>query len=326
MISLSSLQNLGVIWWEERFYRARVERARVDPPLFILGIWRSGTTHLHNLLAQDRRFAYPNNYEVYFPRTFLITEKRYSKIIGRFFPDKRPQDNMTIRIDEPQEDEFALCSLTSGCFATGWAFPRRREYYDRYLTLRDLDPSELAEWKATLRAFVQKLAYTHGRPLILKSPGHTCRIKVLLDLFPDARFVHIHRNPFDVFRSTEHMLRTVSRWWALQRPNFEDLEARILREYREVYDAHFEERPKIPPGRFHEIGFEALEADPIGQLRQLYEALALPEFGSVEPYLRRYMESVADYKKNKFFDLKPDLRDRIAREWHRSFQEWGYAT
>jgi|GEM_PF-5298004 len=107
----------------------------------------------------------------------------------------------------------------------------------------------------------------------------SCRIKVLLELFPEARFVHIRRNPYDVFRSTQHWVRTGTSVWALQRPDHGDLEGRTLRQYREVYDVFFEERGLIPGGHFHEIGFEALEADPIGQVRGIYEALALQTSG-----------------------------------------------
>jgi hypothetical protein len=88
----------------------------------------------------------------------------------------------------------------------------------------------------------------------------------------------------------------------------------------------FEERGLIPKGHFHEVGFEALEADPVAQMRKLYEALGLPDFGPVEPVLRRYLGSVAGYQKNRFPELAPDVRTRIAREWRRCFDEWGYPT
>jgi hypothetical protein len=325
-ITFASVPNTLLAAWEKWFYGRKVRAAGVAPPLFILGIWRSGTTHLHNLLAQDDRFAYPTTYQVSFPHTFLTTEKRNARLVGFFLPKRRPQDNVALGVHEPQEDEFALCSLTGRAWPMAWAFPRRADHYGRYLTLRQASAGEAAEWQSALAGLVRKLSFKYGRPLVLKSPGHTCRVKVLLDLFPEAKFVHIHRNPYDVFRSTQHMVRTVTPWWALQRPDYSDLEGRILRQYREVYDAFFEERGLIPKGHFHEVGFEALEADPLGQVRGIYEALALPDFGHVEPALRRYVESLAGYKKNVLPELPPDLRGRIAGAWRRCFDEWGYAT
>jgi omega-hydroxy-beta-dihydromenaquinone-9 sulfotransferase len=323
-ITLSSVPNSIYAWRENRLYGEQVRNTKVEPPLFILGIWRSGTTHLHNLLARDARFAYPNNYQVCFPETFLTTEHRNAKVVQLFLPKTRPQDNMQIGVQEPQEDEFAFCSLTGRTLVMSWTFSRRAEHYDRYLTFRETSAAEGAEWKAALTHFVQKLSFKYGKQLVLKSPGHTCRIKLLLELFPDARFVHIHRNPYDVYRSTLHTLRKVAPWMALQRPQFGDLEERTIHQYKQVYDVFFEERGLIPKGRFHEMGFESLEADPIGQMRQLYEALALPDFNAVEPALKRYVESVSGYQKNRFTELPADVRSRIAQEWRRCFDEWGY--
>src|SRR5207302_1440795 len=137
-----------------------------------------------------------------------------------------------------------------------------------------------------------------GRPLVLKSPAHTCRIKLLLEIFPDARFVHIRRDPFTVFQSTLHLFRKILPFWALQRPDYSELEEHTIRQYREVYDLFFEERGLIPAGRFHEVSFEALETDPLGQMRGIYETLALPDFAVAEPALRQYVESLAGYRKN----------------------------
>lgn len=324
IITLGSAPNTCIAALEHLLYDRKISQTKIDPPLFILGIWRSGTTFLHNLLAHDNRFAYPTTYQVFFPQTFLVTEPVNAKLFNPFLPRKRPMDNVTFGFAEPQEDEFALWPLIGG-YSMRWAFPRRADFYNRYLTLRGLSADELAQWKVALSWFVQKLSYKYGKPLVLKSPGHTCRIKVLLDLFPEARFVHIRRNPFDVYRSTDHMLRASRPVWTLQNFNFDDLEDYIIKQYRELYDAYFEERSLIPTGRLHELHFEELEKDPVGQLRQTYETLALPDFGHFEPALCRYVESLSGYKKNDFPGLPPDLQRRITQEWGRSFDEWGYS-
>jgi hypothetical protein len=325
-ITLSSVLNSARARWEEWRYGRKVREATVPPPLFVLGIWRSGTTHLHNLLARDARFACPNTYQVFFPRTFLSTERTSARVMGFFMPCKRPQDNVAMRVDEPQEDEFALCSLTGHSVMLGWAFPRRRDFYDRYLTFHNVPRAEVAEWQAALAYFVQKLSFKYRRPMVLKSPGHTCRIKLLLETFPDARFVHIRRHPLAVFQSMVHMYRKVLPYWSLQRSDLSDLEDYITRQYREVYDAFFEERELIPSDRFHEVAYESLETDPIGELRSLYEALALPDFSAAEAVVRQYLASLSDYRKNEYSELNCELRRRLAKEWRRCFENWGYAT
>jgi hypothetical protein len=108
---------------EQGDYGARIDDTRVLPPLFILGHWRSGTTHLHNLLTLDPRFAFPNIYQALNPHTFLRTESKMAPIVDLFTMSRRPQDAMAIGSTAPAEDEFALCALTALSPYVEWAFP-----------------------------------------------------------------------------------------------------------------------------------------------------------------------------------------------------------
>jgi omega-hydroxy-beta-dihydromenaquinone-9 sulfotransferase len=146
---------------------------------------------------------------------------------------------------------------------------------------------------------------------------------LLLEMFPNARFVHIHRNPYKVFRSTKHLDPMAFRAFTLQRPE-QDVDQRIMRIYKQMYDVFFTDRPLVSRGRFHEIGFEDLEADPVGQLREMYRALDLPSFEAFQPQLQNYVASLGEYRKNEFPTVAPRLRQRIYRTWHRCFEEWGY--
>jgi omega-hydroxy-beta-dihydromenaquinone-9 sulfotransferase len=324
--TLGSLQNSILRWYENARYERRILQTPIEPPLFILGVWRSGTTHLHKLFAQDDRFASPNYYQALYPHSFLCTEKSSAKFVGLVMPRKRPQDNMPMGVQEPQEDEIALCALTGFSFLLSQAWPRNANAYDRFLTLRAASQEELARWKAALTWFVRKLTFKYGRPLVLKSPAHMGRIRLLLELFPEARFVHIHRHPYAVLQSARHTVLKVTPWWTLQHPAFDNLEDRTIGQYREICDAFFEERDLIPKGHFHELGFEQLERDPLNALRQVYEALELPRFEHVEPALGRYLAGIADYKKNMFSELSPEFKAKVAKVCQRSFEAWHYST
>ena len=78
-VTVASAMNAVWARREQRRYGAAIERVRItEPPLFILGHWRTGTTLLHNLLAQDtERLAYANTYQVVNPHTFLSTEATF---------------------------------------------------------------------------------------------------------------------------------------------------------------------------------------------------------------------------------------------------------
>jgi hypothetical protein len=206
-----------------------------------------------------------------------------------------------------------------------WIFPRQRKHWGRYLTFRQASRDEIAEWRAAFELFLKKLTWKYRRPLLLKSPPHTCRIRLLLEMFPEAKFVHIHRDPRAVFPSTRKTWQTMFAWQGLQRPDLRELDDWILEQYREMYEVFFEERPLIPPGHYHEMTFENLEKDPLGEMERLYTALDLPDFEEARQDLQRYTASLRTYRKNEFAALPPDLDARISSMWQQSLEEWGYA-
>jgi hypothetical protein len=319
----AGLLNSVVGRYEERVHGPETSRVQIMPPLFILGHWRNGTTHLHNLLALDTQFAYPNIYQVLNPHTFLTTE-RYSKALF-VSPSTRMMDNVALNATVPFEDEFATCGTLRSPFLT-WVFPRDRDEYQKYLTFRGVPEREVAEWAAALTRFYRKLTWKYERPLVLKSPPHTSRIKLLLDTFPDARFVHIHRNPYAVFQSTQRQTRVSVATMGLQPIEDRHITDLVITRFTTMYEAFFEERSLIPDGRFHELSFEELEQDPVGQVRRIYDQLGLAGFDAMRPALERYVDSQAQYRKNTYPDLSPSLRHDVGRAWRRNFEEWGYAT
>jgi len=322
MLTSNSVWNSVVRRWEDWRYGAAVRNTEIQPPVFVLGVWRSGTTHLHNLLSRDRRFAYPNTFEVLLPHTFLTTQAAGSRVMQWMMPPTRPMDNVAMGVDEPQEDEFAL--VASGLsFMLGLViFPRSKGRYQQFLTLRDAGPEELQRWKKALLSFLRKLSFKYHRPLVLKSPAHTGRLQVLLELFPQAKFVHVHRNPYEVFQSTMHTWRKVQTFWGLQEG--EVTEERVLADNAEIYDAFFAERHRLNDENYCEVRYDELTTDPIGELRRIYRRLVLPEFEQVEPTIREYAQSIEGYARNSYAKLAETTRERVFQAWSRSFAEWGY--
>jgi hypothetical protein len=102
-----------------------------------------------------------------------------------------------------------------------------------------------------------------------------------------------------------------------------DVEEWTIRRYREVVDAFLAEKDLIPKGRFHELRYEDLERDSIGQMRSTYEALELPDFKEIEPSVRRYVASLGGYQKSVYAEIGPATKERLRNEWRRSFSAWG---
>ena len=321
LTTFNSLSNSFWSWREQRF-ADEIERTQVADPLFVLGVWRSGTTHLHNLLSQDDRFAYPNLYQVLYPHTFLSTESFNASVAAKFLGKTRPMDNVRLRIEgDPQEDEFALAA-SGFSFINEFAFPRTGSQYRHLMTLRETSQSDIELWKEKLMWFFKKLTLKYQRPLVLKSPGHTARIKILLEMFPNAKFVHIHRHPFRVIQSTWLMATKAFEFWAFQKP--EVTMTKLISDYGELCDAFFQQRDLIPKGHLYEIAYDQLVADPMGTLSEAYTKLELPSFVHVEPTLRSYVESIADYQTNKLPPPTKDVQRQLITRLPSAFDEWGY--
>ena len=326
IVTGGSLLNSWYRRREDRTFGARLDRVSVPPPLFVLGHWRSGTTLLHNLLALDDRYAFPNLYEVFFPHTFLCTEDDRNGLVAPLIPRTRVFDNVPQGFEMPNEDEFAVAGASLCSPYLSWAFPRNAAQYEHYLTFRGVAAHEVDRWKSALVRFLKKLTLRYDRPLLLKSPPHTGRVRLLLDMFPDAKFVHVHRDPFTVFRSTHHLNDALTRSFQFQTPDPADRDDAVVRRYRMMHDAYFDERGLIPEGHLYELAFADLERDPVGQIRGVYEALGLSHFDAVLPRLEDYADAHADYRKNTYDALPTPLKERLRVEWRRSFEAWGYPS
>jgi omega-hydroxy-beta-dihydromenaquinone-9 sulfotransferase len=315
---LSSLLGFAQVYR----YGRQVARTPIrEPPLFVLGFYRSGTTMLHNLLGLDPRHTFPNTYECFLTNHFLLTED----FVTRRFPLQatRVMDNVPLTWDQPQEDEFALCMMGQPSFPLSIAFPNDPPQDLDYLDLEGVSPRGRAAWKRALYRFLQAVTFKRPGRLVIKSPTHTARIKILLELFPEARFVHLVRNPYRVFTSTVKMLRAMYATFGLQRPTFAGLEELVLTTYPRVMGKLEEGRPLVDPARFYQLRYEDMVREPVDQLRALYQALDLGGFTLFQPRLEAYWAKQAGYRANRY-DMEPALHDEITRRWGDFIRRYGY--
>ena len=323
--SLASAMNSALGRVEKTIYSSKLARTEIHPqPLFILGHWRSGTTLLHELVCLDPRFAAPTVYECCSPHHFLVTRSLLPKVLWFLMPDKRPVDQMEIDWASSFEDEFAMCLLGARSAYEALAFPNSTTLQQTLMDFEDLSPAEAREWRVLFTQFLRKVTLAHrGRRLVLKSPPHTCRIRVLLELFPRAQFVHIVRNPYDVFASTRHLWRILRRTQGLQNPSDDVCDEAILSTFLYMHACLERDRSRIPEGQFHELRYEDLVRDPIEEMRQLYERLHLGNFQGVAPLVELYFSARAGYATNAYRITEVE-RHEIQRRWARWIERYGY--
>ncbi len=326
IVTVVSLLNTTLRYLEGLFYGRQVSRTQIrEDPLFIIGHWRTGTTFLHELLILDERHTYPNTYECFAPNHFLLSERFFTRWLKVLLPKQRPMDNVAVGWEKPQEDEFALCMLGLPSPYLTIAFPNHAPQCQEYFDLDELSQRDLYRWKKEFMRFLRRLTLKTPKRLILKSPPHTCRIKVLLEMFPRARFVHVVRDPYVVFPSTMNMRRSLYEAHGLQKPTCRGLQEYVFQTFHHLYQRLEEARGLIDPARFHEMRYEDLVRDPVGQVRALYERLALGDFDRLEPRIRSYLDRAGCYQTNRY-RLSPDLREQITRRLGWIIQRYGYGS
>jgi hypothetical protein len=306
-----------------------IRRTAIQPsPVFIVGHWRSGTTHLHNLLCQDEQFGYLTTFQAMTPGFCLLGDRRIKPALARLAGKRYPTrliDNIPLTFDAPQEDEFAIASLSPRSFLHGFSFPQQaHEFFERYVLFHGLSETVRTRWIKTYLGLMRKSTYlAGGRRLMIKNCAHSGRIRTLLSLFPDAKFIHIHRNPYEVFVSTVHMHRTVLPRSQLQDVTPDQVEANVLKFYERLMHTFLSDKAAIPAENVVEIRFEDLERAPLEQLRRIYERLRLPEFEKAAPAFDRYLETVTGYRKNAY-RMDDDVIEKVNHHWAFAFDEWGY--
>ncbi len=293
-------------------------------PIFIIGHWRSGTTFLHNILSKDTRFAYPTLIDIKHPNTILINAELFQKMAEQSQDQKRAMDNIRVNLLSPQEEEFAIAIMTLRSSLLNWMFPKNTTYIDKYLSFRNISSTEIEEWKKTYLYYLKKLTLKYNKQLLLKSPSNTAKIRILLELFPNAKFIHIHRNPYDVFASTKKLYLTAIKNSNLQYCAYDDLNHLIIRQYKELYDAFWQDVDRIPKGNFHEIAFEQLEDSPLETIKTIYNTLHIGDFKQAEPSVKNYLDETMNYKKNKHAQMDEELRKEVQLAWAESFEKWNY--
>jgi len=286
---------------EESVYGSRLRDVPAPrDPIIIVGHWRTGSTLLHQLLALDPRLTAPTTLQCVLPTGFLVAGRYVEPVLRRTLSATRPMDQVRLAPGEPQEDEFALLRLVEHSPLERLIFPRSPRYFLLDEEPRFVSETEIAAWCGALSGFVKKVGFATGRRVVLKNPFHSARIPLLETLFPEARFIHIRRDPLAVIPSTQRMWEVLGRsltlgaWWGP--PRLEE----IVDVYQNMLARLEKDLAALPGGRRLEVRFENLEADPVRTLRELYAGLDLSFDLEHEMRVRAFLDELRGYRKNSY--------------------------
>jgi hypothetical protein len=325
VITTASIINSALAYVQESWYGSKLDQTPiVHPPLFIIGHWRTGTTLLHEMITLDARFTSPTTYQCLVPHHFLLSEGLGDLCFRWMLPSHRPMDNVVMSWSKPQEDEFALCMLGQSSPYLTIAFPNRPTQGMETLGQGRWPTREREAWKTALVGFLRRLTYRDPRRLVLKSPTHSCRIPTLLELFPQAQFLHIVRNPYIVHASTMKLWQSLYEAHGFQVPNLHHLEEHVFSTFSHLYTRIEAGKKLVPEGNFHEMKYEDLLVRPFVEIEKAYGALGLGVFEEVRPRLRAYWQTQASYQTNRHPPLSATLQREITRRWGEVIERYGY--
>ena len=308
-----------------RWGRALAQTELKAPPVFLLGMGRSGTTHLHYLLWQDPQFGVVTNYQANMHPIALSGQGWLDKFLASRVPDKRPMDNVAITLSAPQEEELALANITEHAAFHFASFPKLLpDNYDRYVTQLGQYPQEFAAWKKAYWEVLKKATLlSAGKRLLLKTPTHTGRVAVLTEMFPGAKYVYIVRNPYRVYQSMRNMYRQILPGQTFQDIDWDTIDRWILDAYKSLISSYLQQRSLIPADDLVEIRFEDLDQRPMEQLEGIYRQLQLGDFETVRPAMQAYLDSLGVFEKNQF-QFSDEVIEAVNEHWGFAFDAFGY--
>jgi hypothetical protein len=331
----------------DRLFYAEFTHLPVPAPLFVIATPRSGTTYLHHLLELDEeRFYSPRLYQTILPSILLeraltrlaVIDEQTGRLLGRLvdaidsrmFTDWEAIHRVSFRSAEEDENLFVY-SLTSPALYLLFPFVRELpEFVDITLLGRRAVRGVARDYRATM----QRWAYLAGdlRAPLVKNVLLPSRLAAADRAFPDARYVHVVRDPREAIPSAVSMFYTM---WQSHSPSIA-ADSPATRALAEMFLAHYrklcEEGRKRPRDRWVEVRYESLIQDPIGTIERIYAELGMPVTSGFRTRLEqaaregRRFKSRHRYDPSQFGLTESDLRAALGEHWQRVVGAEGQAT
>ena len=299
-----------------------IESIEIEKPIIVVGMPRSGTTHLVNLLAADRRRRALPYWESQEP---IPARGRGPDVFGvdpRYGRARAEHDAMLANMPlvaamhdqfpEAIEEEVELLDLDFASYILEW-LARVPSWRDTYLAL------DQVRHYAYMKKVLQALTFFRGpQTWVLKSPQHSEQLPALMATFPDATVAFTHRDPVAVIQSTVTMRAYADR---LRRRS---IDPEWLIDYwtdriHRLLSAGVRDRDLVPAERSIDISFHHLNGNEMTVLESLYDRAGVELTPGVRKSFERYIDSnprgkhgSIRYDLHRHFGVTPeDVRSRF---------------
>jgi hypothetical protein len=234
-------------------------------------------------------------------------------------------DNVVMNADFPQEDSYALGAFSPYSYYHGWCFPKNMEFYNNYVCMDTVPQKTIDEWKRYYLYLLKKITYhQQGKQLLLKNQDNTGKIKILLEMFPMAKFIYLYRNPYDLYFSMMKFMKTAIPRYCIQKPpRIEIIEQSMMNLYVRMIQKYIIERESIPRGNLIGIPYETFNGKPLEELQKIYETLRLEGFQKIKPAFHAYIQTQKNIQTDSY-TLTTDIKRKIEEKWGFAIKAFGY--
>ena len=268
----------------------------VTAPVFITGPARSGTSILHELLAEDPALRAPLAWEMAhpFPPPAGTPDERAAWAEPEFdlWADVNPAFGAVheLKASLPEECLWLLApEFDSGFWATNSDIPS-------FLAWRaGTDPLPAYRMHKLMLQVLQHQSPGPARPWVLKSPMHLMRLPAVFAVYPDARVILTHRDPVKTVASSVSTL-AAGRWVRSNDVDTEQIAASSGFGLSLMLNMLVEQRSQLPAGQVADLHYLDLVRDPVGAIEAAYAQLGLPFDPAMPEKIRAYLAARPQHK------------------------------
>jgi len=261
------------------------------PPYVITGLFRTGTTLLHNLLsALPGRTTLPC-YELMCPVPEPGREvDAQKKVKSATYMSPETEAIHPMRWDAPEE---CWLLMSPAMRVQGWTVVLDVPRYTKFI-----DACDMTEAYRDYRQILEYLSTFREQGLVMKDPGHSPNIGVLHRVIPEARIVFLHRDPAKSVSSYSSLSAVHHRtYYGSYEPNA--IGEKVLDRFAHYLSSAMEQRPSIPDESILDVDYHDLVADPVAIVRRIVEHFGDEWSDEADKAVRAKLEDLPRHKHGK---------------------------
>jgi hypothetical protein len=274
--------------------RPEILESPIEAPTFIVGSPRSGTSILHELMAQDPASRTPALWEMNHPVEAIEGRElgESADRVTRFWHDLQPEYEIMHTNSGFLPNECIFITMHE-FLSDHWGGNHAVPSYDRHLQTSDQRPAYEFHERFLKTLQQRETKRETSRRWLLKAPSHLFQLPALFEIYPDARIIRTHRDPQKTLASSISLMGTL-KWMRCNDVDMSQAPAMLAFGYAYIYRKEIEQRSEgtLPDAQFIDVQFEDVLRDPIGTVEAVYREL---DWAMTDPVRQR----IADYAKKK---------------------------